>query len=312
MKKMIKSFLVVMCLASLAISLSVGLTGCKVTEDAGIKVYTRDTTSGTRDGFFTNIDFEEAKTDNSALVAGYVEVDSNGSMINAISHDEFGIGYISLASLSDSGLIGLTYEGVIPSEANVLNGTYQLTRNFNYITRSDFSTTQEEAIVEAYLAFLTTKDAKATIQSKDGIIAIDSLDPTWDSIKDQYPICQEDNSSLTIKFGGSTSVEKIAKALSSEFSSKCGNFKVEHNHTGSGDAYKRTQGSEKAGANFLHIAFLSRELKETEAAVPLTSGSICIDAIVAVVNSKNELTSITTDVLKKIYNGTITKWSEVE
>ncbi|MDD3171616.1 MAG: substrate-binding domain-containing protein [Bacilli bacterium] len=308
MKKIMKSLLAVICLFGLV----VGLTGCKTTDDALIKAYTRDTTSGTRDGFFTNIDFEAAKADNSGLVTGYVEVDSNGSMINAIKNDEYGIGYISLASLSESGLKGLVYEGVTPNETNVLNGTYKLTRNFNYIVRSDYSTTKEEEIVEAYLAFLTTKDAKATIQSKDGIIEINSSDPTWDSIKNDYPICQEDNSMVTIKFGGSTSVEKIAKALSSEFSSKCGNFKIEHNHTGSGDAYKRTQGSEKDGANFLHIAFLSRELKDTEAAATGTSGKICVDAIVAVVNSKNELATINAEILKKIYDGSITKWSEVE
>ena len=286
--------------------------GCKEPVEENIKVYTRDTTSGTRDGFFTTIGFSEATTDNTKLVSNYVEVDGNGSMISALKNGEFGIGYISLASLAASGLKGLSYEGVAPTEANVLNGSYTLKRNFNYIVRNEYASDKERQIVAAYLAFLTTKDAKATVQSKDGIISVNASDPTWDEIKKAYPICLEDNSSITIKFGGSTSVEKIAKALSSEFSTKCGNFKTEHNHTGSGDAYKRTQGSEKDGANYLHIAFLSREFKTTEAPAANTSGKICVDAIVAVVNSSNQLTNISAQTLLKIYQGTITKWSEVE
>ncbi len=277
-----------------------------------IKVYTRDTTSGTRDGFFTKIGLEEAKEDNTPLVSGYVEVSSNGDMITSIKNDEYSIGYISLATLESSGLTGLTYAGVEPTEANVLNETYQLTRNFNYVTRSTYSSDKVKQIVEAFIAYLGTKDAKTTIKGKDGIVEIKNSDPTWDSIKANYPIINEDNSNVTIKFGGSTSVEKIAKALSSEFSAKCGNFKTEHNHTGSGDAYKRTQGSEKDSSDYLDIGFLSRELKSTEAAASNTAGKICTDAIVAVVNSKNTYTSTTADALKNIFNGTYKTWSEVK
>ena len=307
-----KKFFIYALLLCFMLGVSLVSTGCKSTTEEVIKVYTRDTTSGTRDGFFTTIGFSEATTDNTKLGQGYVEVDGNGSMISALNNDEFGIGYISLASLASSGLKGLNYEGIAPTEANVLNGSYTLKRNFNYIVRNEFASDKEQQIVIAYLAFLTTKDAKATIQSKDGIVEVKNSDPTWDEIKDDYPVCQEDNSNITITFGGSTSVEKIAKALSSEFSTKCGYFKIEHNHTGSGDAYKRTQGSEKDGANALHIAFLSRELKSTETAATNTSGKICVDAIVTVVNSSNKVTNVTANILLQIYQGIITKWSEVE
>ncbi|MGM9971760.1 MAG: substrate-binding domain-containing protein [Anaeroplasmataceae bacterium] len=293
-------------------ALAFGLSSCN--SDEAIKVYTRDTTSGTRDGFFTTIGMEEAKTDNALLVNGYIEVDGNGTMISSIKNDDKGIGYISLATLEESGLKGLTYEGVIPTEENVLNETYKLTRNFNYCVRSDndYKDEKTERIVEAFQAYLTTSDAKATIKSKDGILSIGSSDPTWDSIKSQYTICNEDNSNVTIHFGGSTSVEKIAKALSQEFSTLCGNFVAEHNHTGSGDAFKRTQGSEKDGANALEIAFLSRELKSSEACSAGTSGKICTDAIVVVVNKNNSYSSTTAADLVKIYKGEITKWSDLK
>jgi ABC-type phosphate transport system substrate-binding protein len=47
-----------------------------------------------------------------------------------LKNDIYGIGYISLASLESSTLKGLTYEGVTPTQEHVLDGTYELTRNF--------------------------------------------------------------------------------------------------------------------------------------------------------------------------------------
>lgn len=279
-----------------------------------IKAYTRDTTSGTRDGFFTKIGLGTAKTDNAPLVSGYVEVSSNGNMISAIQNDEYGIGYISLSTLDGTGLTGLKYENVVPSEANVLNGTYQLTRNFNYVTRNDYAETSKAGqIVKAFVAFLSTSEGVTTIKSKDGINNVTGNEPTWNSIKSQYPVCSEDNSSITVKFGGSTSVEKMAKALTAQFAPLCGNFVPSHNHTGSGDAYKHTQGSGKDDSGALDVGFLSREIEldSAEAAASGTYGKICTDAIVAVVNSVNTYTSTNAASLKEIYTGEKLTWASL-
>ena len=292
----------------------IGCSSSKFDTSKNIICYTRNTTSGTRDGFFTKIGLESAKDKNDPLVDSIVEVNSNDDMITKIKNDIYGIGYISLASYDDKVVKGLIYNDVNPTTENVLNSSYKLTRNFNYMVRTEFKNEKAGQIVEAFRAFLTTKDAKLTIQDKDGILEIKDSDPTWESIKSNYPICNEDNSSITIKFGGSTSCEKIAKALSSEFSSKCGNFVAEHNHTGSGDAYKRCQGSEKDGSNYLDIGFASREFKITDSE-PAVSGSyslICVDAIVAVVNLKNTLDEVTSNQLVSIYTGEYTTWDNVK
>jgi phosphate transport system substrate-binding protein len=287
------------------------LGGCAKAETS-ISVYTRDTTSGTRDGFMTAIGYSEAKSDDSKLVKGYVEVASNGDMIAAIKNDVNGIGYISLSTLATAQVKGLSYEGVTPSEATVLDGTYKMTRNFNYIVRSSFASEKVKNIVEAFRAFLTSKDAKATMKEEGGILTIGASDPSWASLKASYPVCAEDNKAVTIHFGGSTSVSKMAQALSKEFSPLCGNFVAEHNHTGSGDAYKRTQGSDKDSANALDIAFASREFQSSEPAAKGTSAKMCTDAIVSVVNAKNDkISAITASNLKKIYSGSLTKWSEL-
>lgn len=306
-----KTKVIITCFAMTAL---ISLASCAKDEgfdqEKKITLYTRNTDSGTRDGFFTKIGLEEAKEDNAPL-ATVTTVESNGDMILKVKNDEYGIGYISLSSLEDSGLIGLQYENVEPTEENVLNESYQLTRNFNYVTRSEFDDDNKRQIVEAYLAYLTTIEAKATIIANSGIVEISATDPSWEDIKEDYPIANQDNSSITIKFGGSTSVENIAKALSAEFASKCGNFKYEHNHTGSSDAFKYTQGENKDDSAKLDIGFLSREFSDTEVCAANTFGKICVDAIVAVVHSSNPLRNVTAQDLVNAYTGVYTKWSEL-
>ncbi len=308
MKKMMKFLALCLC----TFGLIVAATSCGKKEEAkAIKVYTRDTASGTRDGFFTGIGFGEATKDNAPLVAGYIEVADNGSMINSIKNDENGIGYISLSSLEDSTLKGLIYEKVNPTKENVLNGTYSLTRNFNYCLRKEYKNEVNKQIVEAFIAYMHTIEGKATISEKGGIVSSSNTDQSWDDIKKNYPVASQDNSAVTIKVAGSTSVKSIVEALLIEFSSKCGNFQFEQNATGSSDAYKRTNGSEKDGVNASDIGFASREFKTEEQMDDSLKGKMCIDAIVVVVNKENAINEITAEVIKKIYNGTYTKWSEI-
>ena len=310
MKKIIK-------LVCLLFVMIFGLIGCSNEEfdsELEIKLYTRDTTSGTRDGFFTGIGLSEAKDDNMPLkVDGLGTVESNGDMINSIKNDKYGIGYISMSSLENSGLKGLCYEGVEATNENVLNGTYTLTRNFNYIIRSEYNNEDKEKIIVAFLAYLGTQEGKATMQSEGGILEVKVSDPTWDSIKDNYSIVSQDNSDITINFGGSTSVSKMAQALASEFSDLCGNVNFSHNYHGSSDAYKKTQGVDKDSTSYLDMAFASRDFKldSSEQAVEGTYGTLCIDAIVPVVNIENTCSIITKEQLVKIYTGVYTKWNEI-
>ncbi len=298
-------------LCALAGIAALGSCGDSFDKESTIKVYTRDRDSGTRDGFFTAIGYTDAIKDDTKLAPGASEQTGNSQVVSAVENDKYGIGYISLASLGDSKLVGLSFEGVEATKENVLNESYSLTRNFNYITRSEFATEKEQQIVEAFVAFMGTKQGLMIMEEKDGIVSGINSAPTWDSIKANYPVCTQDNKSVTIKFGGSTSVQKMAEALSLEFSKLCGNFVREHAHSGSSDAYKGTQGSEKDSTGKLHVAFLSRELKAEEAAAQGTAGKMCVDAIVAVVNKKNPYKASTATELKEIFSGSKTKWSEV-
>jgi len=275
-----------------------------------ITVYTRDTSSGTRAGFMGGIDFKDAAENDDILVDGFVIRDNTG-ILTSMSTDEYGIGYISLASLNNT-VKGLSFEGVEPTLANVISNDYGLKRPFNYVLRSDWTGMEtQKLIAEAFIAFLATSDGADVINDK-GAISLPTTQ-TWDDIKDDYTICSQDNSGVVVKFGGSDSIEKVAKALSESFAPKCGDFTPEHDHTGSSDGFKRTQGSESSGDSAKHIGFASRPFKTdgSEDMETNTAGQLAWDAIVAIVHLNNTLDNVTAADLKDIYSGTYTKWDEL-
>lgn len=276
---------------------------------SSITLYTRDTSSGTRAGFMGGIGFDEAAEDDSQLADGFVIKDNTG-ILTSMATDEYGIGYISLASLNDT-VKGLQFDGVAPTVANVVNNTYGLKRPFNYVIRAldDFANDTEKEITLAFIAFLHTSDG-ADIITNEGAIPLSSSE-SWDDIKDDHDVCALDNSGVTIKFGGSDSIEKIALALTESFAPKCGGFTPEHDHTGSSDGFKRTQGSEKDGDNYKHVGFASRPFKDSEAGATGTQGQLAWDAIVAIVHLDNEVSNVTAEDLKKIYRGDYSTWDQL-
>ncbi len=311
-------------LIALAAIGAIGLVSCKGkdTFDPAMKInrYTRDNTSGTRDGFFTAIGFKDAVEDDT-VIPGTIQATGNSNMITLVNNDVYGIGYISFASLEDSGLKALKYEGVEVSEEKIVNGTYALSRNFNYINRLEADCSEDEwVLLNGFLQFMGSKEGLGIIKSKDGILttSIASAE-SWDTIINKAEntalkaIADDpDHAEVTMKLGGSTSVEKIATSLSGAFKQKVAAFKPVHNHSGSGTAFKGTQGSEKNSVNSMHIGFLSREIKLTdgEDAADGSYGLICKDGIVAVVNAKNTFVDdVTAAQLKQIYETENITWS---
>ena len=307
-------------LVAMALLLTIGLAACgeaapEFDGSSKINVYTRDTSSGTRDGFMNGIGFAEAAKDDSILAPGFV-VAGNAEQVSAVQTDKYAIGYVSLSTLNTTLFKGLSFNGVAPTEANVLNGTYKLSRRFNYMLRDDYSIYGQdaaayEALSKAFVAYMGSTEGLLSISQAGGIVDL-TLGTPWDTVKVNHPICSQDNSKYTLKIGGSDSVEKIAKDISPDFSAKCGNVVPEHNHTGSSNAYKGLNGS-SSGINdalSIHVGFASREFTAAEPA--LITGTVAIDAIVAIIHLDNPLDNITADGLKKIYNGTFTTWDDVE
>lgn len=288
--------------------------GAEFDTNQAIVPYTRDTNSGTREGFMEKIGFDDAKKSDNGLKKSVQQVTSNGDMLTQLENQKYGVGYFSFDSATEAkkgGLKILNFEGVAPADDVILNGTYQLARNFNYCIANETDATKK-LIVTAFVAYMQTQEGLAIIKSNGGTVDIKASTPTWDSVKANYAGIDSDHSTVTINFGGSTSVEKIAKALSSAFAPLAGNFKPAHAHTGSGDAYKNTQGAQ-AGTD--DIAFASREFKlsDGEPLAEGTYGRICVDGIVVGVSRKNPMTNITAAQAKSIYDATssVTKWADL-
>lgn len=268
-----------------------------------IVAYTRDTNSGTREGFMEKINFKDASKNDSLLNKRVQQVSSNGDMLSALEKQTYGIGYFSFDSKEEAeknGVKLVNFESVTATEDSILDGSYKLARDFNYCVAEETDATKK-TIVEAFVAFMSTSEGLTTIKANGGVCKITTSTKSWNDIKANYAGIEDDHSTVTINFGGSTSVEKIAKALSSQFKSLAGNFNANHNHTGSGDAYKKTQGSEKGA---LDIGFASRGFHTTsdEPFAEGTYGKICVDGIVIGISSQNPLTNITADQAKAIYS----------
>lgn len=293
------------------------ITGCSTpskdggaTDSKNIKVYTRDSASGTREAFESIVGIE-ALTDNSA------ETTSNGDMATQVSKTTEGIGYVSLTTdLAANNLKALSYEGVEPTIDNVINETYTLARPFSYVTRAagNFESNEKEQLVAAIIDFLANStEGRQAVLAAGGIVDT-TTSKSWNELKANHPIVDQDNSAIVIKTGGSTSVEKTVQKAIELFMPMAGNFKFEPNHTGSSDGFKRTLGSEKDGANAIDIGFASREFKSDETVADgLLSGVYAKDAVVVVVSKSNEaVTAVTKDTLKGIFEGTLKTWSDVK
>lgn len=295
------------------------LAGCgnATGDDAGkvtgaIKVYTRDASSGTREAFEKGIDFEGKLTKQAN------EVSSNDDMAAKVGADKTGIGYTSLSTdFAKNNVKALQFEGVTASSETVLDGSYQLQRPFNFVTRAknDFGSADKEQLVLAFLDYLQNSSEGMAVVAKNGGEVDMSKAKSWDELAKKYPVVTKDNSKITITTCGSTSVEKTLKAALEQFSPMAGNFQFVMNHSGSGDATKRVLGAEKDGANRGDIGFASRAFKEEDGDISkaMKSGQYCIDAVVAVVNKENnDFANLTQAQLKAIFTGETTNWEDVK
>ena len=279
-----------------------------------IKVYTRDSSSGTREAFEKGVDFEGSLTKNA------IEVSSNDDMAAKVGADKNGIGYTSLSTdFEKNGVSALQYEGVTASSESVLDGSYKLQRPFMYVTRAagDYGSDDKEQLVQAFLDFMQNSTEGMAIVKKNGGEVDESKAKPWDELSKKYEaVLGKDNSAITITTCGSTSVEKTVKASLEAFSPMAGNFKFTMNQSGSGDAVPRVLGKEKDGPNKGDIGFASRAFKEDgseDISKAMESGQYCIDAVVAVVNKENtDVTSLTQAQLKSIFTGEPLKWEDIK
>ena len=104
---------------------------------------------------------------------------------------------------------------------------------------------------------------------------------------------------------GSTSMEKLANALSEAFMEEYPDVTVTAEFVGSG------AGMEAVTNGTADIGNSSRSLKDEEKAAGVVENVVAIDGIAVCVDPANEVADLTKEQLTNIYNGTITNWKEV-
>ena len=109
----------------------------------------------------------------------------------------------------------------------------------------------------------------------------------------------------SISMVGSTSMEKLANALSEAFMEEYPDVTVTAEFVGSG------AGIEAVTNGTADIGNSSRSLKDEEKAVGVAENIVAIDGIAVCVDPANEVADLTKEQLTNIYNGTVTNWKEV-
>lgn len=108
-----------------------------------------------------------------------------------------------------------------------------------------------------------------------------------------------------ITMAGSTSMEKVANALSESFMEKYPNVTVTSEFTGS------SAGLESLAAGSVDIGNASRNLSDEEKKGGAVENIVAIDGIGVITDADNKIENLTSDELIKIYTGEITNWSEL-
>ena len=122
--------------------------------DAEIVLIGREAGSGTRDGF-------ESITDTEDACKYRQELTSTGDVITTVSQNPGAIGYASVSSVKDT-VKAVTVDGVAATEENIKDGSYVVQRPFVLVTKSD--TALSEAAFK-FFTYITSADANEIISA---------------------------------------------------------------------------------------------------------------------------------------------------
>ena len=143
----------------------------------------------------------------------------------------------------------------------------------------------------------TTAEAEAEDEEN-----YDTGDASMDNTRNQSA---DADLSGSISMVGSTSMEKLANAVSEAFMEKYPKVTVTAEFVGSG------AGIEAVTNGTADIGNSSRNLKDEEKANGVTENIVAIDGIAVVVDLANTVEDLTKDQLTSIYDGSVTNWKDV-
>ena len=128
--------------------------------DAEIVLIGREAGSGTRDGF-------ESITDTEDACQYRQELTSTGDVITTVSQNPDAIGYASVASVKDS-VKALTVDGVAATDETIKDGSYVVQRPFVLVTKADAELSET---AQLFFDYITSADANEIITAA-GVVPV--------------------------------------------------------------------------------------------------------------------------------------------
>ncbi|MGN0390100.1 MAG: substrate-binding domain-containing protein [Wujia sp.] len=271
--------------------LMASLTGCGKSASDDITVISREDGSGTRGAFIELFGIEEKDADGNKIDNTISTADITNStsvMMTSIADDEAAIGYISLGSL-DNTVKALEIDGAVATAENVKNGSYKVSRPFNIATKG----TPNE-LTQDFINYILSADGQAVVEGAGYISEGNTGAYASAGLKGKITVA------------GSSSVTPVMEKLKEAYIAVNPDVEIEVQQSDS------TTGMTSAIEGVCDIGMASRELKDSELAEGLTPTVIAIDGIAVIVNNNNDVKGLTSEQVKCIYTGTITKWSEIK
>lgn len=276
------------------------LAGCGADSNDGgtgtgtdaISVLTREEGSGTRGAFIELLGIEEKNAEGKKVdktIDTAETTNSTSVMITTVQGNKAAIGYISLGSLDKSKVKALKVDGAEASTDNVKNGEYKVSRPFNITTKGDTT-----GVASDFIKFILSADGQAVVE-KNGYIS-----------EGNTGAYKASGQKGKITIGGSSSVTPVMEKLKEAY------VKVNPDVTIDVQQNDSSSGMKGAIDGIYDIGMASRDVKDSEKEAGLNSIKIALDGIAVIVNKDNTLDSITSEQIKNIYTGSLTKWSEIK
>ena len=276
------------------------LAGCGADSNDGgtgtgtdtISVLTREEGSGTRGAFIELLGIEEKNADGKKVdktIDTAETTNSTSVMITTVQGNKAAIGYISLGSLDKSKVKALKVDGAEAAADNVKSGEYKVSRPFNIATKGDATGAASD-----FIKFILSADGQAVVE-KNGYIS-----------EGNTGAYKASGQKGKITIGGSSSVTPVMEKLKEAY------VKLNPNVTVDVQQNDSSSGMKGAIDGIYDIGMASRDVKDSEKEAGLNSIKIALDGIAVIVNKDNALDSITSEQIKNIYTGSLTKWSEIK
>ena len=257
-----------------------------------ISVLTREEGSGTRGAFIELLGIEEKNADGKKVdktIDTAETTNSTSVMITTVQGNKAAIGYISLGSLDKSKVKALKVDGAEAATDNVKSGEYKVSRPFNIATKGDAT-----GVASDFIKFILSADGQAVVE-KNGYIS-----------EGNTGAYKASGQKGKITIGGSSSVTPVMEKIKEAY------VKVNPDVTVDVQQNDSSSGMKGAINGIYDIGMASRDVKDSEKEAGLNSIKIALDGIAVIVNKDNALDAITSEQIKNIYTGSLTKWSEIK